>query len=123
MIHLDANFLVAALQIGSAEEAKMNQWLTSKEVLGISAVAWAEFRCGPLSQRDEQTSKQMLPAMEPLSGQDAESAARLFNQTGRRSRSLADCMIAAIAIRCGAKLATINQDDFQRFAQYGLTLA
>jgi hypothetical protein len=71
----DANFLVAALQIGSPEESRMNQWLSSKEVLGISAVAWAEFRCGPLSSRDEGISRQMFPAIESLSGQDAEIAA------------------------------------------------
>jgi len=50
-------------------------------------------------------------------------SALLFNKTGRRSRSLADCMIAAIAIRCGASLATINTADFQPFVQYGLALA
>jgi predicted nucleic acid-binding protein len=49
--------------------------------------------------------------------------ADLFNKTGRRSRSLADCLIAAVAIRCGAKLATVNTGDFQVFVQYGLTLA
>jgi predicted nucleic acid-binding protein len=109
MIHLDTNFLVAALKIGSAEESKIDQWLNAKESLGISAVAWAEFRCGPLSQRDKLISEQMFKTVESLSGRDAETAAQLFNQTGRRSRSLADCMIAATAIRCGAKLATINR--------------
>jgi predicted nucleic acid-binding protein len=123
MIHLDTNFLVAALKTGSTEESKLDQWLQAKEVLGISAVAWAEFRCGPLSKRDEIISKQMFPSVELFSGQDAESAAKLFNQTGRRSRTLADCMIAAIAIRCGARLATINSPDFQHFIQHGLTLA
>jgi hypothetical protein len=49
-------------------------------------------------------------------------AADLFNKTGRRSRSLADCLIAAVAIRCGAKLATVNTGDFQAFVQYGLTV-
>jgi len=49
-------------------------------------------------------------------------AAILFNQTGRRSRTLADCMIAAVAIRCNAKLATINASDFQAFVQHGLIL-
>jgi predicted nucleic acid-binding protein len=32
-------------------------------------------------------------------------------------------MIAAVAIRCGAKLATINSADFQPFVQHGLVLA
>jgi predicted nucleic acid-binding protein len=123
MIHLDTNFLVAALRIASAESKKLDQWLTAKEPLGISAIAWAEFRCGPLSPNDEAVSRQMFPIIEPLSGPDAEQAAQLFNQTGRRSRSLSDCMIAAVAIRCGAKLATVNQSDFQRFTQHGLLLA
>jgi predicted nucleic acid-binding protein len=123
MIHLDTNFLIAALRIASAESKKLDQWLTAKEPLCISAIAWAEFRCGPLSPNDEAVSRQMFPIIEPLSGPDAEQAAQLFNQTGRRSRSLSDCMIAAVAIRCGAKLATVNQSDFQRFAQHGLLLA
>jgi predicted nucleic acid-binding protein len=123
MIHLDTNFLVAALKVGSIEGEKVDQWLTANEPLGISAIGWAEFRCGPLTAQDEAISKQMLPLIEPLSGQDGELAAFLFNQTGRRSRSLSDCMIAAVAIRCGAKLATINQADFQRFAPHGLSLA
>jgi predicted nucleic acid-binding protein len=31
-------------------------------------------------------------------------------------------MIAAVAIRCGAKLATINVADFQPFIPHGLVL-
>jgi predicted nucleic acid-binding protein len=53
----------------------------------------------------------------------AENSDSLFNQTGRRSRSLADCMIAAVAIRCGARLATSNKMDFQPLTGYGLALA
>ncbi len=123
MIHLDTNFLVSALQPGTAEESKVNSWLSGNEVLGTSAVAWAELFCGPLSAHDELIARQMFSHVDVLSGTDAEMAAQLFNKTGRRSRSLADCMIAAVTIRCGARLATINTADFQPFVQYGLALA
>jgi predicted nucleic acid-binding protein len=123
MIHLDTNFLVSALQPGTAEESKVNSWLSRNEILGTSAVAWAELFCGPLSARDELIARQIFWRIDVLSGAEAEMAAQLFNKTGRRSRSLADCMIAAVAIRCGARLATINTADFQPFVQYGLALA
>jgi len=122
MIHLDTNFLVSVLRSGSAEETKYDNWFKAKESVGISAWVWAEFLCGPLSKRDEIISKQLFLLAEPLSGMDAEIAARLFNETGRRSRSLADCMIAAVAIRCGAKLARMNTSDFERFVPHGLAL-
>ena len=123
MIHLDTNFLVSALQPGTAEESKVNSWLSRNEILGTPAVAWAELFCGPLSTRDELIARQIFWRIDVLSGAEAEMAAQLFNKTGRRSRSLADCMIAAVAIRCGARLATINTADFQPFVQYGLALA
>ena len=123
MIHLDTNFLVSALQPGTAEESKVNSWLSRNEILGTSAVAWAELFCGPLSTRDELIARQIFWRIDVLSGAEAEMAAQLFKKTGRRSRSLADCMIAAVAIRCGARLATINTADFQPFVQYGLALA
>ena len=123
MIHLDTSFLISALQPGTSEESKVNAWLNNNEALGTSAVAWAELLCGPLSTRDELIARQMFSHVDVLSGADAEMAARLFNQTGRRSRSLADCMIAAVAIRCGARLATVNTSDFRPFVQHGLALA
>jgi len=33
-----------------------------------------------------------------------------------------DCMIAAVAIRCGASLATLNRADFATFCRQGLTI-
>ncbi|HZR21717.1 MAG TPA: PIN domain-containing protein [Verrucomicrobiae bacterium] len=123
MVHLDTNFLIKAIRPGSSEDAKLGSWLAAGESLGISSIAWAEFFAGPLSKADELVARQMFGAVEGLSGGDAEVAAQLFNQTGRRSRSLPDCMIAAIAIRCRAKLATLNTSDFQLFVQHGLILA
>jgi predicted nucleic acid-binding protein len=123
MIHLDTNFLIQATVAGSPAHAGFRKWTGAGEAFGVSAVAWAEYLCGPLDPQGEAIAKQMFPLPESFLAGDAALAADLFNQTGRRSRSLADCMIAAVAIRCGAKLATINTPDFQPFVRHGLVLA
>lgn len=123
MIHLDTNFLIQSLVPGSAAEAKLQTWLKDGEDLGISSIAWSEFLCGPLSHEDENLAQELFPAPEPFLASDARKAAELFNATGRRSRSLADCQIAAAALRCNARLATANALDFTPFQAHGLTLA
>ena len=123
MIHLDTNFLIQALVPNSAEEARLQRWLTGREDVGISSISWSEFLCGPLSSADEELAQVFSPAPEPFLALDAYQAAELFNATGRRSRSLADCQIAAAALRCDARLATSNVSDFTHFQNFGLTLA
>jgi len=53
---------------------------------------------------------------------NAEVAAELFNQTGRRRGSTADCLIAAAVIGCDAELLTRNMADFKPFVEHGLRL-
>ena len=72
---------------------------------------------------DEALARALLQTVEPLTAGDAEAGAKLFNATGRRSRTLADSLIAATALRCGARVATVNVEDFQPFTAHGLTLA
>lgn len=123
MIHLDTNFLIDALLPGSAQETRMITWLNAGEQIGISTLAWGEFLCGPLSSAAEASARQLLPVSAPLERSDAEKAAELFNLTGRRSKSYADCCIAAVAIRLQASLATSNRGDFAPMTSHGLTLA
>jgi predicted nucleic acid-binding protein len=123
MIHFDTNFLIQTAVAGSPAHERFHAWASAQENFNVSSIAWAEFLCGPLDATAESIARQIFPNPEPLLPVDAALAAKLFNQIGRRSRSLADCMIAAVAIRCGAKLATINAADFQPFGQQGLVLA
>ncbi len=122
MIHLDTNFLIQALVPNSAAEAKLQTWLEDGEDLGVSSIAWSEFLCGPLTQNDETLAEMLFPAPEPFLASDAHKAAELFKATGRRSRSLADCQIAAVALRCEARIATENVSDFTLFQRHGLTV-
>jgi predicted nucleic acid-binding protein len=123
VIVLDANFLIDALAPGSPEATIVSEWMAVGESLGISAVAWGEFLCGPLTPEVEAAARELLPEVRSLDQVDAESAAQLFNLAGRRSKSFADCCIAACAIRAGASLATSNEDDFKRMVAHGLQLA
>ena len=123
MTHFDTNFLIRATVAGSEADHRFRAWAAAGENFGISVVAWAEYLCGPVDPVLASIAKQLVPNREALLVTDAEFSAELFNRTGRRSRSLADCMIAAVAIRCGTKLATINLADFQPFVQHGLVLA
>ena len=122
MIHFDTNFLIQIAVAGSPAQERFRAWALAREDFNVSSIAWAEFLCGPLDATAESFARQIFVNPEPFFDADAALAASRFNQTGRRSRSLADGMIAAVAIRCGAKLATINATDFQPFAQHGLVL-
>jgi predicted nucleic acid-binding protein len=123
MIHLDTGFLIRALLSSSPQDGRLREWLREGEPVAISAIAWAEFLCGPVTDRQLELAAAVLQERFAFAEQDAALAARLFNAAGRRRGTLVDCMIAASALRAGAMLATTNASDFQRFASAGLTLA
>ena len=123
MIHLDTSFLILALARGSREDQRLRAWLRAGEQLGIGAIGWAEFLCGPVGYAPLELAGRIVGEPAAFTAADAALAARLFNDTGRRRGSLADCMIAATAIQAGASLATANPRDFARFTGTGLVLA
>ena len=122
MIHLDTSFLVNALDLGSSQDRSLRRWVGEGETLAMSAVAWSEFLCGPLTRSELELAVKIVGMHREFTQDHAAMAARLFNETGRRRGSLTDCMIAASAIADGAPIATANETDFRRFEDAGLML-
>lgn len=122
MIHLDTSFLIRALHPGSAQDALLRTWLRDREPIGMSALAWAEFLCGPVPSGHVRAAETVVPARVPLLEEDAVRGAQLFNASGRRRGTLLDCLIAATAMRADAGLATTNAADFKRLVGDGLRI-
>lgn len=123
MIHLDTSFLIRALVRGSPEDRKLREWLGASEILGMSAVAWAEFLCGPVDNSELKLATGIIRRRSNFSDEQATMAARLFNESGRQRGTFVDCMIAATALSEGALIATSNVPDFRRFETFGLKIA
>lgn len=123
MIHLDTSFLIRALVPGTLQDRSLKQWIRRGEPLAISTIAWAEFRCGPLQPGELALAEGVVGKCRDFTRDDAETAARLYNESGRRRGSLADCMIAAAALGDGAAVATANARDFEVLEAFGVTIA
>jgi predicted nucleic acid-binding protein len=120
MICLDTNFLIRALVPGGTADALLRSWLSSRQLVNINVIVWAEFLCGPLASEQITAAEALFSTPEPFLSADARRASELFNIAGRRRGSLTDCMIAAICLRKGASLATANVSDFRPFESLGL---
>lgn len=123
MTHLDTSFLIRSLVPGTQEQGRLSSWLKAGAALGISAISWTEFLCGPVSARDAALAQQFLGTPIPFGPNDAAQAARSFNASSRRRGSMLDCMIAAQAISANASLATSNRADFRKLEPFGVQLA
>jgi len=119
-IHLDTSFLIRALGSGTREDRQLRKFLRAGRGLAISSIAWAEFLCRPLDDRQLEAARRITSERIPFTEKDASLAAELFNESGRRRSSLTDCMIAATALHSKAQLATSNPADFERL---GISLA
>jgi predicted nucleic acid-binding protein len=122
LIHLDTSFLIRSLVRLSPEDIQLRQWIRAEQPLGMSAIAWAEFLCGPVGPDEADLAMSIVGAPVAFGTEAAAVAGRLFNRNGRRRGTLLDCMIAASAISAGASLATCNHADFKRLTEDGLSL-
>ena len=92
MIHLDTSFLIRMLEQGSPE-AQFLEATDPEEPVVVSTIAWAEFLCGPIESAEKELALQVVDGHRDLNVEHAAIAARLFNASGHRRRSLSDCLI------------------------------
>jgi predicted nucleic acid-binding protein len=64
VIHLDTSFLIRAMTPRSPEDRRLRGWLVEGEPIGVSAVSWAEFLCGPVEADDVELASRIVG--EPL---------------------------------------------------------
>jgi len=122
VVHLDTSFLIRALVRGTPEDTLFREWLLTGESLSMSAIAWAEFLCGPVENVDAKLAAELIGERTAFTEDQAATAARLFNESGRRRGSLVDCMIAAAALSDHAPLATANAADFAKLKRSGVSV-
>lgn len=123
MIHLDANVLIRLSVRGSGAAAKVREWLRAGETLATSAPAWFEYISGPVTAEEILRAEALLQGgVADFQKADCLRAADLFGLTGRKRAMKLDCMIAAAALRKGARLATADVADFRPFAPHGLVV-
>lgn len=122
VIQVDTNYLVG-LANPDGRYGEFFRALQQGEQTEISAIAWHEFLCGPFDKLDYVRALAILQSrIISVDREAAEYGAALFNKTGRRRGSSADCMIAAVAILHSATFFTFNTQDFLPFVPLGLRL-
>jgi predicted nucleic acid-binding protein len=120
---LDTNAMVALGDATHPIFTAVEREISHGARCSTNSVAWHEFVRGPLSESSKQRLLWILESrILPLDQEDAEIAALLFNRTGRKRASTADCLIAASALRRKQEIVTLNIDDFQPFIPFGLRL-
>lgn len=112
---LDTSVLIDALRSRRARRAWLAETVRSGHSLETSAWNVAEVYAGMRPDEEERT-KAFLGALlcHPVTATAGERAGRLKNQWARRGRTLtlADTIVAAVAIEQGCVLVTDNRKDF-----------
>ena len=86
-VHLDSSFLIQALVAFSVEALALRTWFRQGRPVAMSAVAWGDFLCGPLSDKERALAARVVRTHLPVRSEEAAEAARLFHATGRARSS------------------------------------
>jgi predicted nucleic acid-binding protein len=114
-ILLDTSVLIDALRLRRRRRQWLAELVRAGHSLATSALNLAEVFAG-MRPEEEARTKDFLNALDchEISANVAEAAGKLQNRWARKGRTLtlADMMVAAVAIEQGCPLATDNRRDF-----------
>jgi predicted nucleic acid-binding protein len=113
-IHLDTSVLVDALTGSRESLASLERAVAAGHVLAASTLVLYEWLRGPRSEDELADQEALLPAAacRTFGPSEAASAARLYRSLRRARGRDMDIAIAACALEHGARLWTLNPDDF-----------
>lgn len=114
-VHLDTSVLVDALTGPRRSLALLERTVAAGHVTTSATLALYEWLRGPRTSEELDDQEALLPAtdMRGFGPAEAATAARLYRSIKRpRGREL-DVAIAACAIEHGARLWTLNREDFR----------
>jgi hypothetical protein len=112
---LDSSVLIDALRLRRGRRQWLAELVRSGHILATSALNLAEVYAG-MRPEEEARTKDFLNALEchEITARVAEVAGKLKSHWARQGRTLtlADMLIAAVALQQGCPLATDNRRDF-----------
>jgi predicted nucleic acid-binding protein len=112
--HLDTSVLVDALTGRRRSAPALTALVADGEPIAVSALVLFEWWRGPRIEAEVHDQEALLPAAgaAPFGAAEATVAATLYRQVRRARIRRLDLAIAACAIVRGARLWTLNPDDF-----------
>jgi predicted nucleic acid-binding protein len=114
-IHLDTSVLVDALTGTRRSFTPLERTIAAGHVIAASGLVLYEWLRGPRSEDELADQEALLPAAgaHAFGPSEAATAARLYRSLKRARGRDMDIAIAACAIEHGARLWTLNPDDFR----------
>jgi predicted nucleic acid-binding protein len=114
-IHLDTSVLVDALTGSRESVGPLERAVAAGLVIAMSTLVFYEWRRGPRTEEELADQEALLPAADTrvFGPSEAAAAASLYRRLSRARGRDMDVAIAACAIAHGARLWTLNPDDFR----------
>jgi predicted nucleic acid-binding protein len=121
-LHLDTSVLVDALTGPRRSFGALEQAVAAGHVISLSTLVLFEWRRGPRTETELMDQEALMPAAAArvFGPAEAARAADLYRVVRKARARIMDIAIAACVIEHGARLWTLNRDDFADMP--GLTL-